>query len=81
MEFPTEDIRGFDSPLQYRQFARVLTDCLRAGTAVEVEADARYVAGDIVGGDWFKDTATGRIWRLVAPADAFAGVWEQVYVA
>jgi len=81
MEFPTEEIRGFDSPIRYRQFARVLTDCLRAGTAVEVETDPCYAAGDIVGGDWFKDTATGRIWRLVAPADTFPGVWEQVYVA
>lgn len=81
MEFPTEEIRGFDSPLQYRQFAQMVADCLMAGTAIEVEADPAFVVGDIVGGRWFKDTGTGRIWRLVGPVEPFPGVWEQVYVA
>lgn len=81
MIFPTEDIWGFDSPLRYRQFAQALDNCLQAGTAVEVDVDPSYGAGDVVGGRWFKDTATGRIWRLVGPAEPFLGVWEQVYVA
>lgn len=81
MAFPTEEIRGFDSPLKYRQFVQVLDECLWAGTAVEVDANPAYGSGDIVGGRWFKDTATGRIWRLVGPAELFSGVWEQVYIA
>lgn len=80
-EFPTEEISGFDTPIKYRQFAQVLDECLRAGMAAEVGADPSYVSGDIVGGRWFKDTATGRIWRLVGPAEPFPGIWEQVYVA
>lgn len=81
MEFPTEEIQGFDSPLRHRQFAQVVVACLAAGTAVELEVDPAYMAGEIAGGRWFKDTGTGRIWRLVGPAEPFRGVWEQVYVA
>lgn len=81
MEFPTEEIRGFDSPIRYRQFVHTLDECLRAGTAVEVAIEPSCAVGDIAGGRWFKDAATGRIWRLVGPAEPFAGVWEQVYAA
>lgn len=81
MEFPKVEISGFDSPMKYRQFAQTLDECLRAGTAAEVGVDPSYVAGDIIGGRWFKDTATGRIWRLVGPAEPFQGIWKQVYVA
>lgn len=81
MEFPKEEIRGFDSPMKYRQFVQALDECLRAGTAAEVDAEPSYATGDFIGGRWFKDTATGRIWRLVGPVEPFRGVWEQVYVA
>lgn len=81
MKFPTEEIRGFKSPLEHRAFAQDLDSCVQAGTAVEVPPDSGYVAGDIVGGRWFKDTATGRIWRLVASSRDFSGVWEQVFVS
>ena len=81
MEFPTEDIRGFDSPLKHRQFAEILNKCVVAGTAAEVSVVPSYDAGGIVGGHWFKDTATSRIWRLVAVSDNFPGVWEQIYVS
>lgn len=81
MEFPKVEISGFDSPMKYRQFAQALDECLRAGTAAEVDVDPSYAAGDIIGGRWFKDTATGRIWRLVGPVEPFQGIWEQVYVA
>lgn len=81
MKFPAEEIRGFDSPLAYRAFGQDLDKCVQAGTATEEEPKKNYVAGDIVGGRWFKDTGTGRIWRLVAPVNDFAGVWEEVFVS
>lgn len=81
MQFPTVEIRGFESPLKYRQLTQTLNDCVVAGTATEVSVNQEYVVGDIVGGRWFIDTASGRRWRLVAPADAFAGLWEPVFDA
>ena len=81
MKFPTEEIRGFESPLGYRAFAQELDKCVQAGTAVEEPPEPDYVVGDVAGGRWFKDTATGRIWRLVAPSGGFAGVWEEVFVS
>ncbi len=80
--FPTEKIDGFDSPLQHREFVQVLEGCVAAGIATEVEVDMAYDGGgDTVGGRWFMDVATGRIWRLVVPGGVVDGVWEQVHVA
>lgn len=80
-EFPAEEVRGFESPIAHRHLAQILEECVRAGTAIAVAADPAYAAGDVGGGQWFKDATTGRIWRLVGPAEPYPGVWEQVYVA
>lgn len=79
--FPNEEVQGFDTPITYREFAQLVERCVVAGTAKEVAVDQFYGHGKAVGGRWFRDDATGRTWRLIAPSEPFPGLWEQVYVA
>jgi hypothetical protein len=73
-----DEIHGFVSPREYRCFVDFIEAQVSNGFAEELPADPTYSAGEIYGGRWFKDRASGRIWRLVAPDFPFKGLWEPV---
>jgi len=81
MVFPSQPLDGFDTPIKLRQFIQSLNECVSARSAIEVEVDPTYSEGDNNGGRWFKDAATGRVWRLIESSPGFDGVWEEVYIA
>ena len=72
------EIHGFVSPREYRRLVDLIDAQVLNGLAEELPADPAYSTGEIHGGRWFKDRASGRIWRLVAPDFPFKGLWEPV---
>lgn len=73
-----DEIHGFRSPGEYARFVEYLEARVSAGLFEEVEADESYGRGEIYGGRWFRDLATGMTWRLVSPDPPFRGLWERV---
>lgn len=73
-----EEIHGFSSPSEYIRFVKYVEQLVSAGQVEEVKAESDYGGGGIYGGRWFKEKATGEIWRLVPPDFPFKGLWEPV---
>ncbi len=73
-----EEIRGFASPGEFDRFVEWLTGQLAAGLAEEIQPDPDYGPGEIYGGRWIREVASGETWRLVPPDPPFRGLWEPV---
>ena len=73
-----EEIQGFQTPREYRRFVDYIEGQTRAGIARELPADPGYGRGEVYGGRWFQDIASGEVWRLVPPDPPFTGLWERV---
>lgn len=73
-----EEIRGFHGVSEYEAFVKFIRDHVAAGNLREVESDPTYGAGEIYGGRWFVDIASGSTWRLVPPDFPFRGLFEPV---
>jgi hypothetical protein len=74
----TGEIHGFTSAGEYARFIEHVEARVSAGLVEEIDADEAYGRGEIYGGRWFRDLATGVIWRLVPPDLPFRGLWEPV---
>jgi hypothetical protein len=73
------EIHGFRTPGEFRQFLGWIEQSVAKGNLVEVAVGPDYGAGQIFGGRWFRDTASGNTWRLIAPDFPFRGLWEVVH--
>jgi hypothetical protein len=72
------EIHGFSSLGEYQRFVAHIEDQTSRELWKEVPVDSDYEKGLIYGGRWFKELATGNIWRLVPPDEPFKGLWEKV---
>ncbi len=72
------EIRGFDSPGEYRRFVSYIQGEVQQGTVPETPPDPKFNDGMITGGRGFRDSATGEIWRLLPPDFPFRGKWERL---
>ncbi len=73
-----EKIEGFVSPEEYNRFLKYVEKQCESNVLEEITPDTTYGRGEIYGGRWFKELASGCIWRLVEPDPPFYGVWEVV---
>lgn len=73
-----EEIRGFEGVSEYETFEKFIRDHVIAGNILEIEPDAAYGVGELYGGRWFIDIASGATWRLIPPDFPFRGVFEAV---
>ena len=73
-----EEIHGFTSPSEYERFSKYISNQVKLGQVEEITPDPEYGPGEIYGGMWFRELASGEIWRLVPPDYPFKGLWEPV---
>jgi hypothetical protein len=73
-----EEIHGFATPGEYQRFVEYIHRQVASGEARELPVDPTYGPGQLFGGRWFQDVASGEVWRLVPPDPPFYGVWEPV---
>lgn len=73
-----EEIRGFQSPMEYQKFVKFVEERVKDGSLLEIPADVTYEKRGVFGGRWFKKSGSGKVWRLVPPDFPFRGIWEVV---
>ncbi|UBB26614.1 hypothetical protein LAG73_05915 [Pseudoxanthomonas japonensis] len=77
-KYKWHSIRDFNSMSEYRRFLSYLDGCMKDGFAEEISCDPNYGSGEVFGGRWFKEVATGKTWRLIEPDFPFRGLWEPI---
>jgi hypothetical protein len=73
-----EEIRGFQSPLEYKRFLEYLGDRVKDNDLVEIVVESRYADSKLLSERWFKCMRCNQKWRLVAPDFPFKGLWEKL---
>ena len=73
-----EEINGFSSPGEYKRFVEYIERQIAEGAAQEIPMDEGYHKGELYGGRWFQESASGEVCRLLEPDFPFRGLWERV---
>jgi hypothetical protein len=72
-----ETIDPFFSPSEYNRFLIWLQNQIDLQNVEEVPVLSSF-AGELFEEKWYKNLASGGIWRLVSPQEPFRGLWELV---
>jgi hypothetical protein len=73
-----DEIHGFQTPGEFNRFVGFLKSQVKSGCLQEIAADPAYAKGELVGGRWFREIKSGKVWRLIDPDPPFRGLWEMV---
>jgi hypothetical protein len=73
-----EEIHGFASQGEFERFADYIDRQVATGQVRTIPVDPSYGPGQLFGGRWYEDVATGEVWRLLPPDLPFRGLWEPV---
>lgn len=74
---PWEEIDGFKSFTEYKRFLMWISERISDGSATSVQVEDYYI-GVHFKETWYQHTASGDVWRLVAPEAPFHGYWGKV---
>ncbi|MBK7208533.1 MAG: hypothetical protein IPH91_09770 [Elusimicrobia bacterium] len=72
------EIHGFQTTGEFNRFVEFLKTQVNLGILQEIPSDPAYSKGEIVGGRWFREIKSGKVWRLIDPDPPFRGLWEMV---
>ena len=73
-----DEIHGFRSPGEFRQFERWIKEALQDGSLSEIPVEERYSGGTAFTERWFR-ASSGQRCRLVSPEPPFQGVFIMVH--